>query len=252
MQHHLTPEQKAAIQRKKDRRRDQRQREIEYRRRIDRLRRQIEEARRRRKRLMLLVLLAILAMQESILAAFRRSYVGRPDQSPDSPDWKPSPENDYAPRPGNDDYCDGYSYEQWTRMTAKRGIQMSRKAELKEAWEADPERELFPTRYQLWGYRPFLGEVMSDLTDQRWQNDALKALKIMSPPETHQYLDEAYASDAADLLMCRANSSADIIRNFQSAAIRWQFRKLRDAEEARREKELSRKNDGDQGVPEPK
>lgn len=249
--HQLTPAQKAKIKKRKERRRRERERRAdEYRKRIARLRRQIEDARKRRQRLMQLLLLAIMAMQESILATFRRSYIDWPDPNPKR-DWTPDPTNDYAPAPDNDDYCDGYSYEQWTRMLNERGIKLSRKAELQAEWKADPERKLFPTRYQNWGYRPYLGEMMSDLTDARHQNDALTAIKLMSPPETHQYLDEAYASDPADLLMCRASLNADIIRNFQSAAIRWEFRKQRDAEEARREKELSRKNDGEQGVPDP-
>ncbi|MBB3611593.1 hypothetical protein [Rhizobium sp. BK602] len=80
------------------------------------MRRQIEEARKRRQRMLLLLLLAILAMQESILAAFQRSYVDWPDPDPGPLDWTPDPANDFAPRHGSDDYCDGYSREQWNRM----------------------------------------------------------------------------------------------------------------------------------------
>lgn len=248
-QHQLTPEQKSKMKMREERRRRERQRrEDEYRRRIERLRRQIEDARKRRQRMLLLFLLAVLAMQESILAAFTRSFTYRPNPLADPADWTPNPSRDFAPALGHDDHCDGYSYEQWNRMLKERGICVSRKSELQEAWRSDPEREDFPQRYKDWGYRPYLGEIISDLTDARHQNDALTAIKLMSPAETHQYLDEAYASDPADLLMCRASLNADIVRNFQSAAIRWEFRKQRDAEEARREKELSRKNDGEQGV----
>lgn len=254
MQHQpLTTAQKAKIEKREERRRREwERREDEYRRRIERLHRQIEGARRRRQRMLLLFLLAVLAMQESILATFQRSYTYRPDPIADLADWTPDPNKDFAPAPGNDDDCDGYSYQQWNRMLDERGIKVSRKAELQAAWNADPERKLFPARYQNWDYRPHLGEIMYDLTDARHQNDALTAIKLMSPAETHQYLDEAYASDPADLLMCRADFSADIVRNFESAAVRWEFRKQREAEEVRREKELSRKNDGEQGVPEPK
>jgi hypothetical protein len=234
------------------RRRKRRQLEDEYRCRIERLRRQIDEARRRRQRLMLLLLLAVLAMQESILTAFQRSYVDLPDPNPEPSNWTPDPANDYAPKDGHDDYCDGYSYEQWTRMLDERGIRLSRKVELQEAWKADPEREHFPTRYQEWGYKPFLAEIMNDLTDQRYQPDALKGLKLLSPAEVHRYLDEVYAINPLDLLHCRAELSADIVRNFQSHAAGWDEYKRRQAEEARREKELSRKNDDDQGIPEPK
>lgn len=142
----LTPEQNAKIKRQEERRREGRQREDEYRRRIERLRRQIAEARRRRQHMLLLFLLAVLAMQESILATFQRSYTYRPDPDSGPSNWTPDPTNDFAPRPGHDDHCDGYSRDQWNRMTAERGIQLSRKAELQAAWEADPERELFPAR----------------------------------------------------------------------------------------------------------
>jgi hypothetical protein len=247
-QHQLTPEQKSKIKKREERRRRERQRrEDEYRRRIERLRRQIEEARKRRQRMWLLFLLALLAMQESILAAFQRSYIDWPDPDPEPKDWTPSPENDFAPRPGHDDYCDGYSYEQWTRMLNERGIKLSRKAELQAAWIADPEREHFPQRYREWGYRPFLGELMYDLTAPYWQADAFEAIKLMSPVEVHLYLNEAYATDLGDLLMCRANLNADIITNFQSAAIRWEVRKQREVEEVRREEELLQKNDIDKG-----
>ncbi|SSC64534.1 hypothetical protein [Ciceribacter selenitireducens] len=248
----LTLKQKAEIKKNEERRRRKRRlREDEYRRRIERLRRHIEEARKRRQRMLLLFLLAVLAMQESILVAFRRSYIVWPDPAPDPTDWTPNPAKDFAPAPGHDDHCDGYSRDQWHQLAGERGIRISRKAELLAQWHADPDRELFPDRYKNWGYRPYLGEIMYDLTDARHQNDALTAIKLMSPAETHQYLDEAYASDPADLLLCRATLNADIVRNFQSAAIRWEFRKQREAEEVRREKELSRKNDGDQGIPDP-
>lgn len=248
----LTPAQKAKYEKEKNRRRrERRRREDEYRRRIERLRRQIEEARRRRQRLMLLLLLAILAMQETILAAFQRSYTDWPDPDPEPSNWTPDPVNDYAPQPGSDDHIDGYSREQWTRMTAERGIQISRKAELKAEWEADPEREDFPQRYKDWGYRPYVGEIMHDLTDARHQNDALTAIKLMAPAETHKYLNEAYATDPGDLRQCLADRDHQIIATFQQRAILWEERKRREAEEVRREKELSQKNDGDQGIPDP-
>lgn len=249
----LTPAQKEKIAKREERRRRELQRrEDEYRRRIEHLRRQIAETRKRRQRMLLLFLLAILAMQESILVALRRSYTDWLDPTPDPTDWTPNPAKDFAPAPGRDDHCDGYSYEQWNRLLGETGIRVSRKAELQEAWKADPERELFPQRYKDWGYRPYLGEIMNDISEPRWQADAITALKLMTPAEVHKYLDESYASDPGDLLMCRADLSADIVRNFQSAAIRWDFRTQREAEDARREKELSRKNDDDKGIPKPK
>ncbi|MEY9720714.1 hypothetical protein ABIA22_003204 [Sinorhizobium fredii] len=252
-QHQLTPTQKSKIKKQEERRRRERQRrEEEYRRRIERLRRQIAEARKRRQRLMLLLLLAILAIQESILTAFQRSYIDWPDPDPEPSNWTPDPANDFAPKHGHDDYCDGYSREQWNRMLDERGIRLSRKAELKEAWKADPERELFPQRYKDWGYRPFLGEVMNDLAEPRYQRDALTGLKLLSPPEVHRFLDEVYAINPLDLLHCRAELSVDIARNFQSHAAGWDEYKRRQAEESKRDKELSRKNDDDKGVPGPK
>lgn len=248
MPHHilLTPEQKSKIERQKERqRRERRQREDEYRRRIERLRRQIEEARKRRQRLLLMLLLAVLAMQESILAAFQRSYIDWPDPDPEPKDWTPSPENDFAPRPGHANYIDGYSYAQWTRMLDERGIRVSRKAKLKSAWEADPERERFPVRYQEWGYKPYLGQIMHELTAPYWQQDALIALKLLSPTETHKYLDEAYAIDPGDLRQCLADRDSDIIQAFQTRAILWEERKQREAEEARKAK-TDKKPDDDE------
>lgn len=254
MQHQqLTPEQKARIKKREERRRrERRQREDEYRRRIERLRRQIEEARKRRQRMLLLFLLAVLAMQESILAAFQRSYVEWPDADPKPSNWTPDPTSDFAPRPGHDDHCDGYSFEEWTKMADERGISLSSKAALKRRWEADPEHENFPARYKNWGYRPTLSELMYELTARYWQHDALKAIKLMSPPDTHRYLDEACVLDIRDVLMCRAGSNEEITKNFRFAAINWEFRKEKEAEEARREKELSRENEGDKGISEPK
>ncbi|MBZ9791116.1 hypothetical protein K9B32_13435 [Rhizobium sp. 3T7] len=249
----LRPTQKEKVKKQEEsRRRERRRREDEYRRRIERLRRQIAEARRRRQQMLLLFLLAVIAMQESILATFRRSYIHWPDPAPEPKDWTPDPANDFAPRPGHDDHCDGFSREQWNRMLDERGIRISRKAEIKTAWEADPDRELFPERYQLWGSKPHLGQIMYDLTAPYWQQDALTALKLLSPPETHKYLKEACLTDLRDLLMCRAESSDEIVRNFRVAAIHWDIRKEKEAEEVRREKELSRKDDDGKGVPGPK
>lgn len=252
MPQQLTPEQKSKIARQKERRRRERERrEDEYRRRIEELRRRIAEARNRRQRLLLMLLLALLAALESTRPKFAAS-VYWPDPTPDPTRWTPDPSNDYAPAPGNDDHCDGYSYEQWNRMLDERGIRFSRKSELRAAWEADPERVLFPDRYKNWGYKPFLAEIMNDLSEPRYQPDALKGLKLLSPPETHQYLDEVYAVNPLDLLHCRAALSADIVRNFQSRAVLSEEHKKREAEEAKRDKELSGKNDDKQGIPKPK
>lgn len=243
----LTPEQKSKIAGKKDRRRRERERrEHEYWRRIEEVRRRIGEARKRRQRLLLVLLLVLLATLESMRPRFSIS-MSWPEPAPDPTNWTPNPVNDFAPRPGHDDYCDGYSREQWLRMTAERGIGFSRKAALKAQWDADPDRAHFPARYKAWAYRPHLGELMYDLTAPYWQADAFEAIKLMSPVEVHRYLNEAYATDPGDLLMCRADLSADIITNFQSAAIRWEVRKQREVEEARREKELSQENDGGKG-----
>ncbi|URK88572.1 hypothetical protein LP421_16055 [Rhizobium sp. RCAM05350] len=247
-QHQLTPEQKSKIEKQKERRcRERQRREEEYRRRIERLRRQIAEARKRRQLMLLLFLVAVLAMQEAFLAAVQRSFTYQPDPDPEPKDWTPNPSKDYAPRDGHDDYCDGYSRDQWARMIDERGIKISRKAELKAEWEADPERELFPDRYKDWGYRPFLGEVMNDISEPRHQPAALTALKLMAPAETHQYLQEVYAIHPLDLLHCRAELSVDIINNFRSHAIGWEEQKRREAEEARKSKN-DKKPDDDEKV----
>jgi len=183
-----------------------------------------------------MLLLAVLAILESMRPRFPLP-VDWPE--PTLPDWAPSSKNDFSPNSHCDDYCDGYSHEQWDRMTRKRGIKLSRKAELQEAWKADPSREHFPDRYQQWNYRPFLGEIMNDLAETRWQADALAALKLMSPPETHQYLDEAFATDLADLRRCNAATGKEIAANFQRSAARWEISKQKEAQEMRRENEQS-------------
>lgn len=242
----LTPAQKAKYDKEKNRlRRERRRREDEYRRRIERLRRQIEEARRRRQRLTLLLLLAILALQESILAAIQRLNQSWPDPNPEPSNWAPDPANDFAPQHGHDDYCDGYSREQWFRTLDERGIRFSRKAQLRSEWQADPDWERFPERYQQWGYRPFLGEILNDLRERRWQSDALAALKLSSPQETHRYIDEAFYLNPADLRQCFAQRDREIVAALQSRAILWDECKRRDIENTGSNKEFRKEIDDD-------
>lgn len=231
------------------RRRERRKREDEYRRRIDNLRRQIEEARRRRQRMLLLFLLAVLAMQESFLAALVRSRTYQPDYHPGPSGWTPSPARDYAPRNRHDDHCDGYSHEEWTRMLDERGINLSRKAEIRAEWHADPERELFPERYQLWGHRPYIGQIIDELKAEYWRADAFAALKLLTPTEVHTYLDEGYAAGST-FRRCLADRDADIIANFRSHALLWEERKRYESEEARKAKD-DKKPDEDEKKFEP-
>ncbi|MDI7862959.1 hypothetical protein MRS76_13425 [Rhizobiaceae bacterium n13] len=252
---------KAANERKNAPEADQKRarwRDEEYRRHLERLRLQIEEARKRRHRLRLLVLLILLALLISMRPTFSWLASEQQDESASSSspqrllpvdkvaveaEWMPSPEADYAPRPGEENHCDGYSFQQWTKIADARGISMSSRAAKKRRWDADPQRELYPLRYQDWGYKPYLGEIMDELRDARWGADAFLTLKIMSPPEVHQYLDEAYVRDPADIRLCRADFTDEIIRNLKSAAFRWEARKRRDEEEARRQDELGQKHD---------
>lgn len=244
MQHQpLTHAQKEKIKKREERRRRERKRlEDEYRRRIERLRRQIAEARKRRQRMFLLFLLAVLAMQESILAAFQHSFSYQPDPDPDTNDWTPDPMHDYARKRGHDDHCDGYSDEQWTRMLNERGIRVSRKAELQEAWEADPERRLFPERYKLWGHKPYLGQIMEELKYEYWRADAFLALKLLTPPEVHACLDVGYAA-GSNFRSCLADRDSDIITAFQNRAVLWQERMRREIEEARKAKNEPKPDD---------
>ncbi len=236
----LTPEQKSKVKKQEKRRhRERERREDEYRRRIERIRRQIEEARKRRQRMLLLFLLAVLAMQESILSAFRRSYIDWPDPIPDR-DWTPDPYHDYAPRPGHDDYCDGYSYAQWTKMLHERGI--SREAERMKAWKSDPDYHLFPRRYREWGHRPYIGQIMAELTAQYWRADAFAALKLLTPHEVHTYLDEGYTAGST-FRQSLADRDANIINNFRSRAIVWEEHKKQAAEEARKAKNDKKPDD---------
>lgn len=244
MQHDANQKSKMK-KREEGRRRERRRREEHYRRRIERLRRQIEEARKRRQRLLLLLLLAVLAMQESIFAGFQRSYVDWDNPDPGPLDWTPDPANDFAPRHGSDDFCDGYSRKQWNRMLDERGIKLSRKTEMKAEWEADPDWERFPARYQQWGYRPFLGEILNDLREDRWRPDALAALKLSSPQETHRYIDEAFYLHPADLRQCFAQRDHEIVSALQARAVLWDECNRRDAENARSDKEFRKEIDDD-------
>lgn len=248
---HFTLNQKSKIKKREERRhRERRRREEEYRRRIERLRRQIEEARKRRQRMLLLFLLAILSMQESILATFQRSYADWDNPDPGPLDWTPDPATDFAPRHGSDDFCDGYSRERWNLMLDERGIKVSRKAELKAAWEGDPDWERFPARYQQWGYRPFLGEILNDLREDRCKSDALAALKLSSPIEIHSYIDEAFYLNPADLRHCFAPRDHEIVAALQSRAVLWKEGKRRYAERTRSDKEFRREiDDGPEGPP---
>lgn len=240
----LTPAQKEKTRQREERRRRERQRrEDELRRRIERLRRQVAEARRRRQRLLLLFLMAILAMQESILATFTRLFNHSTDPKEDSRNWTPDPVNDFAPQNAKDQYCDGYSYAQWSRMLKERGICLSRKAERQKAWESEPDYHLFPLRYREWGHRPFIGQIMEELTAAYWRHDALTALKLLSPREVHAYLEEAYASDLGELRQCLAHRDADIVRAFQNRAVLWEERKQREAEQARKAKNCNKPED---------
>ncbi|MDQ0457420.1 hypothetical protein [Rhizobium paknamense] len=236
-QRKLTPNQISKIEKQKERLRRERQRRgDELRRRIERLRRQVSEARRRRQRLLLLFLMAVLAIQESISSAFARSFSHRSDPIADASNWTPDPVNDFAPQDPNDDYCDGYSYTQWSKNLKERGICLSRKAERQKAWESDPSYHLFPRRYREWGYRPYIGQIMEELSAPYWRQDALTALKLLCPPGTHKYLTEAYATDPGDLRQCLATHDADIVHALQTRTILWEERKRREAEQARKAK----------------
>jgi hypothetical protein len=167
------------------------------------------------------------------LAAFQHSYVDRPDPDLKPLHWTPDPANDFAPRHGSDDQCDGYSRQRWYRMLDERGIKVSRKAELKAAWEGDPDWERFPARYQQWGYRPYISQIMQELTVPYWRKDALAALKLLTPRELHPYLDEVSATDPGDLRRCFADRDQEIIAAFQQRCVLWKERKKREAQDAR-------------------
>ncbi|UNZ52847.1 hypothetical protein [Agrobacterium tumefaciens] len=246
---HLTPEQKSRFARRKERRRQQAAlRAEELRRRRDRLRRQIADARRRRQRMLMLLLLAILAMKQAILTAISYSITYRLNPTREPKDWAPDPGNDFAPHDHRNEYCDGYSYAQWSRMLKERGLSRSRKAERQKAWQSEPDYHLFPLRYREWGHRPYIGQVMQELTAPYWQQDALEALKLLTPPEVHTYLDEAYAVDLRELRQCFGDRDADIIRAFQNRAVMWEQRKQQEAEQARKAKHVNKPEDDSNGL----
>lgn len=259
-QHQTTPAQKTKIEKERARRRSERQRLVdEHRRRIERLRRQLAEARRRRQRFWLLFLLAVLALQGSIQSMLVRSFTPWPPPDPSdtsmtraltptSSEWIPDPNNDYAPRPGSMNHVDGYSFEEWAHLADDRGIRPFSKAGLKRAWEADPERALFPQRYQAFDRRPFLSELMVEMKEPYWRQDAFAAIKLLAPVGTHKYLDEAYASDLGDLRQCLADRDHQIVSALNQRAILWEERKRKEAEEARKAKAVPELNDDEKKI----
>ncbi len=257
----LTPEQIARIKAAKRRRKERKERaDQEWRQQQDNIRRRIAEARKRRQRFLFWLLMAMLAFTtaSNFLISRPRFYLSKPAPRPprskekrekkpekNKEKWQPSPENDFAPKPGSDEYCDGYSRADWEEMAKERGWN----DRLKEEWKIDPERPLFPDRYQDFDRRPTLFEITRDFCDPHQQIHAFQALKIAAPPETRKWLDETYTLDPGQIRRAFAHKSTEIAQNFRHAAVRWEEQKRREAEEALKDskkpkpKEKSKEND---------
>lgn len=83
--------------------------------------------------------------------------------------------------------------------------------------------------------RPNLPQLMVEMRQPYWRAGAFAAIKLQSPPEVQNYLDEAYGLEPADIRQCYSEWTTDIIANFRSAALRWEARKQREAFEMRRD-----------------
>lgn len=241
----LTPEQIAAIKAARRRKKEKRERaKATWLRWQEDIRRQIEEARRRRKRFLFWLLIGFIMTQISANWFMPRPVIYRPEPPrrpkqqgkrpvKKSKEWAPSPEDDFAPKRGSDDYIDGYSREFWERMADEKGWRPGSKLAMKRAWENDPHRAEFPQRYREWDHRPSLFELARDFCDPHQQAVAFEALLIAAPADAKTWLQEAYVSDPGQIRRAFADRSDKIADEFKKSAVRWEEMKQREAEEAR-------------------
>ncbi|MCD2173045.1 HEAT repeat domain-containing protein [Rhizobium sp. C4] len=250
MQPPLTPEEIARIRAAKRRRKERRERTDEaLRQQQDDILRRIADARARKKRFLLWLLMAMLMTQmiANLLLPRHSGYRTKPAPKPPrrrkkekkkeakaKRDWQPTPENDFAPRPGSDDYCDGYSRAEWDQMAKARGWRQHRTEAIQNEWTTDPQRSLFPARYQDWDHRPSLFELAREFSDPYQRSVAFDALKIVATPEVKDWLEEAYALDPGEIRRAFSFKSSEIAENFKASALRWQEQKRKDHEEAMR------------------
>lgn len=61
-------------------------------------------------------------------------------------------------------------------------------------------------------------------------DDVPQSAQLLSPPETHQYLAEACATDPGDFRQCLSDRDADIVHAFRARAILGEERDLKEAE----------------------
>ncbi len=133
----LTPKQIAKLKAAKHSLMERKERaDEEWRKQQNNIRRRIAEARKRRQRFLFWLLIAMLAFMtaNNFLVSRPRFYLAKPAPKPprrkekqeNKPNenlqkWEPSAENDFMSRPGHDDYCDGYSRQEWEAMAEERG-----------------------------------------------------------------------------------------------------------------------------------
>lgn len=214
-----------------------------YRNRIEELKRRIESERKRRRRLWLLFLLLLLQLEQLRIRRFTWSpptihfppEPSEPGAERSGVKPEPTPTMDFDPESCSLEYRPGCSRKVWQELAQRKGIKVSTTKALIQQWENDPTRPLYPQRYQDWDMRPNLPQLMVEMRQPYWRAGAFAAIKLQSPPEVQNYLDEAYALEPADIRQCYSEWTTDVIANFRSAALRWEARKQREAFEMRRD-----------------
>ena len=253
-----TPEELAKVKKRRHKWEERRRRAIEaWLRWQDDIRRRIEEARKRRQRFQFWLLVGLVITQTLNNLFMPRPFVYRLDPIPKPPrrqlgqdkkpveksdKWQPSPENDFAPHLGDDDYCDGYSRDVWEKTADERGWRPGSKRARKLAWENDPERKQFPERYQNWDHRPSLWELVREFADRHQRSVALEALLVAAPAEAKTWLQEAHALDPGQIRRAFAYRSDQIAENMKMAAVRWEEDKRNATAEALKEANMMKKN----------
>ncbi len=246
----FTPEQLAKLRAKRRRKwEERRRRAIEaWLRWQEEIHRRIEEARRRRQKFLFWLLVGLILTQALSNLFVLRPTIYLPKPKPQPPrrkpqvknplakkrqEWQPSPYNDFRPQDGHDDYIDGYSRDAWEKYADEKGWRSGSKSALRTAWELDPERQLFPSRYRDgYDHRPSLFELTGDFCDPHQRDVAFQALLIAAPAEARTWLQEVYVSDPGQIRRAFAKTSPEIVENFKSSAIRWEDQKNKEADEA--------------------
>jgi hypothetical protein len=200
--------------------------------RVQHLRRALIDARARKKRFWALLLLFLLALEAglSIPVPVFQSRLNKPADPTDRPnrapprlefseDWMPSADNDFAPRPGTVEYCDGLTREHYEKLR----------------WRNRWDYKLYPQRYQDFWHEPSISEIVGEMKHDWWQHDAFLALKLKCPHDLHDWIDYVFQHDRGQFQMNLRRSEAGTISAFRVAAEFWAISIEHEREEEQRQ-----------------